>query len=131
MPTLAQYDGVEKFKGVLLDASADTVTLRSMEGVEYILDLDRDVEITADGKSVSKMSSSYEDSYAELYFDKDEKTITRAVIDTKSDWIQGQLKTSDTTAPVSYTHLPLCHRGSADHRVAPGRLRSGLSDRIR
>ena len=38
-------------------------------------DLDRDVEITADGKSVSKMSSSYEDSYAELYFDKDEKTI--------------------------------------------------------
>ena len=98
MPTLAQYDGVEKFKGILLDASADTVTLRSMEGVEYILDLDRDVEITADGKSVSKMSSSYEDSYAELYFDKDEKTITRAVIDTKSDWIQGQLKTSDTTA---------------------------------
>ena len=98
LPTLSQYDGVKKFKGVLLDASADAVILRSMTGVEYVLDVDPDASLTVDGKSVGKMSSSYEGGFAELYFDTDEKTVTRAVVDTKSDWIQGQLKTSDTTA---------------------------------
>lgn len=98
LPTLSQYEGVEKFKGILIDASSASVTVRNMNGVEYVLDVDQDAEITVDSKSVSAMSSAYEESYAELYFDTDEKTVIRAVVDTKSDWIQGQLKTSDTTA---------------------------------
>jgi hypothetical protein len=98
LPTLEQYDGVEKFKGVIQDVTTTTVTLRDLRGVEYVLDLGKELEVTADGKSVSALSSSYEDKYAELYFDTEDQTVSRAVVDTKSTWIQGILKTSDTSS---------------------------------